>query len=113
MRSFRLIMAGAALLCLDAVGCGQPTATGCPRAIGSFHGAYTYINGSCEPTFEGRTLLLTKDAPGSSVSTENNLADSVTTEINLIGCTIGVKQDISDVTSMKKMSEISGELNVE
>jgi hypothetical protein len=116
MRSFSSIMMGAAVLGLGfvaAAGCGQSTVTGCPRAVGVFHGQYSYITGTCEPQFQGRTLTLDKDDPGNTVRKVNNLSDSVTTEINLIGCTIGMTQQITDTGGTKKISEVSGDLDVE
>jgi hypothetical protein len=115
MRSFVLIKFGAALV-VGVVGlgaCGQPTAESCPRAIGTFTGQYSFISGTCEPSFQGRELQLEKDDPGNTVRKVNNLSDSVTTEINLIGCTIGVKQEITDTAGVKKISDINGDLNVE
>jgi hypothetical protein len=43
----------------------------------------------------------------------NYLSDSVTTEINLIGCTIAMTQQITVSQGTKKISELSGELDVE
>jgi hypothetical protein len=117
MRSIRLIKVGAAILGLGlgvaAAGCGQETVSGCPRAVGVFHGQYSYVGGTCEPQYQARTLSLGKDDPTNTTTTTNYLSDSVTTEINLIGCTIDMKQQITDSMGTKKISELRGELAVE
>jgi hypothetical protein len=115
MRSIRLNTVGAAILGLGlvAAGCGQSTVSGCPRAVGVFHGQYSYINGTCEPQYQARTLSLGKDDPTNTTTTMNYLSDSVTTEINLIGCTIAMNQQITASQGTKKISELSGELDVE
>jgi hypothetical protein len=111
MRSIGLITVGA-IVGLSALGCGSPTAEGCPRAIGVFHGSYTYLDGNCGASLEGRALLLEKDDPGNTVRKVNNLSDSVITEINLIGCSIGMKQEIISA-AMLKLSDLQGDLEVE
>lgn len=113
MRSFFSIMTGAAVLSLISTGCGQEVATGCPRAIGTFHAQYSYLSGSCEQTFQGRALLLEKSDLDTTTKRVISLSDSVTTEINLIGCTIGIKQQITDVEGARLISAIAGDLEVE
>jgi hypothetical protein len=113
MRSFVLIAIGAALLGLGSASCGQGAAESCPRALGVFHGQYSYITGTCEPAFTGRPLVMEKNDLSNTVKKTSNLSDSVTTEINLIGCTIGMKQEITDLVGSKKISEVSGDLEVE
>jgi hypothetical protein len=115
MRSFvsNVVVGSATLLCLVSLGCGLPVAEGCPRATGVFQGTYSYLSGSCEPSFKGRALQLQADDPGNTVRTVNNLSDSVTTEINLIGCTIGMKQEITDMIGNRKISALAGDLMVE
>jgi hypothetical protein len=115
MRSFCSIMIGAAALGLGfvAAGCGQSTAQGCPRAVGVFHGQYSYINGTCEPQFTGRALTLDKSDPGTTFRKDSSLSDSTNTEITLIGCTIGMKQEITDTAGNKRISEVMGDLDVE
>jgi hypothetical protein len=112
MRIFDSLIIGAALMGLWSMGCGVPTAQECPRAIGVFHGRYSYVTGTCEPALKGRALLLESDDPGNTVRKVNNLSDVVITEINLIGCTIGMKQDITDTQGMRKITSLAGELTV-
>jgi len=112
MRTFDFTIICAALLGLWSTGCGVPVATECPRAIGVFHGRYTYMTGTCEPALQGRALLLESDDPGNTVRKVNNLSDVVTTEINLIGCTIGMKQDITDTLGTHKIQSLMGDLSV-
>jgi hypothetical protein len=113
MRSFVLNVVGAALLGLGWAGCGQPTATHCPRATGIFYGQYSYLTGTCDPSFQGRALLLDKDDPGNTTRKVNSLSDSVETETTLIGCTIAMRQEITDPEGLRKISEVHGDLTVE
>jgi hypothetical protein len=112
MRIVDSLIIGAALVGLSSAACGVPTATECPRAIGVFKGRYSYVSGTCEPSLTGRALLLESDDPGNTVRKVNNLSDVVITEINLIGCTIGMKQDITDTQGTRKISSLSGDLMV-
>jgi hypothetical protein len=117
MRSIRLIKVGAAILGLGfgvaVAGCGQDVVTGCPRAVGVFQAQYSYMNGTCEPQYQARPLSLGKDDPINTTTTTNYLSGSVTTEIDLIGCTIAMKQQIMDSEGTKKVAELSGNLSVE
>jgi hypothetical protein len=114
MRSFGSMLIGAAVFSLGLTsGCGQPTATGCPRAIGTFTGTYTFISGTCEPTFQARSLDLQEDAAGDTTNTTKTLSDAVTTEINLSGCTIGMTQMVTDPDGTHLISQVRGQLAVE
>jgi hypothetical protein len=112
MRSFDFIMIGAALLGLGSVGCGQPVSGACQRAIGVYHGRYSFLTGTCEPTLQGRALVLEKDDLQSTIKKQTTLSDVVTTEINLIGCMIGMRQDITDTGQQRMKSSLKGDLEV-
>ena len=91
MRSFRfsvvLVVALGALF-------GGCTANGqCPRPIGKFVGSYTPVSGNCT-NIMSRSLLFDAEKELSSINTDDTLSDSVTTEVNLIGCTVTVEQSI-------------------
>ena len=113
MRSFVSIVSGTVMLCLVSASCGREVAEGCPRAIGVFHGQYSYLSGSCGPTFQGRPINIESTDTGEVMKTTNSLSDSVTTRINLVGCTIGMRQEISDMQGMRLVSAIAGDLDVE
>jgi hypothetical protein len=113
MRSFDLIMVGAALVGLGGAACGQPTAGECSRAIGVYNGRYAYLTGTCEPTLQGRPLVLAKDDSTNTTKTMGSLSDVVTTEINLIGCRIGMRQNITAPgPTARLISTLKGDLQV-
>lgn len=110
MRSFRCsVVLGVALGALF-TGC---TANGqCPRPIGKFVGSYTPVSGNCT-NIKSRALLFNAEKESSSIDTLDSLSDSVTTEVNLIGCTITVEQSISDAQKTRMIAHIAGDLDVE
>ena len=112
MRSFDFIMIGATLLILSTAGCGQTTPPTCSRTIGVYTGRYQFIGGTCEATLKGRPLIFKQDDQSNTVTQMGSLSDVVTTEINFIGCTIGMKQDITDTGRQKMISSIRGQLSV-
>jgi hypothetical protein len=111
MQSFRFHVAGFALIGVGLLGCTQ-NAGMCQRPTGSFHPTYSVVAGNCTQ-FAGRDLNLNADDQLSTVSTVNSLADSVTTEVNLVGCTVGFKQRVMDSMGVRLVSRLEGELNVE
>jgi hypothetical protein len=113
MRRLRryVVVAGAVLM--SALGAGCALGEGqCPRPIGAYRGTYTVLNGNCAEAM-GRDIDFSKDDQLSTVKTNNTLSDSVTTEINLVGCTIGVSQSVSDASGVHMISSLNGDLNVE
>ena len=110
MRSFRfsvvLVVAVGALF----AGC---TANGqCPRPIGKFVGNYTPVSGNCT-NIKSRNLTFDNAKELSSIATDMSLSDSVTTEVNLIGCTVTVEQSISDAQATRMIAHIEGNLDVD
>jgi hypothetical protein len=113
MRKLVVTLIGTAWLGLGWWGCGQPVAVPCNRLTGVFHGQYRLQSGSCEQTFQGRALYLEKNATGTTIRRDINLAESVETEVTLIGCQIAVRQEISEPMGLTKISEVRGELNID
>jgi hypothetical protein len=59
-----------------------------------------------------RDLKFSKDDPLVTVQMTTSLSDSVITEVNLIGCTVAVKQSISDAKGSNLVASLKGELDV-
>ena len=114
MRSFDFIKIGTAVAGLiGALGCGQPVTGQCSRAIGVYHGRYSFVSGTCEPTLQGRALVLEQGDLTNTLKKTITLSDVVTQETNLIGCTIGVTQQITDNSvAMRMISTLKGDLQV-
>jgi hypothetical protein len=100
-----------AMLSTHSAGCVQGQGQ-CPRPIGAFHGTYSIMNGNCTSTV-ARDLTLSRDDQQNTVGTVKTLSDAVTTEVNLVGCTIGVKQRITDPDGTRLISDLEGELTVQ
>jgi hypothetical protein len=118
MRSFcfyglsgTLVVGLIAMFGVHSTGCVQGQGQ-CPRPIGAFHGTYSIMNGNCTSTV-ARDLMLSRDDQQNTVGTVKTLSDAVTTEVNLVGCTIGVKQRITDPEGTRLISDIEGELTVQ
>lgn len=109
MRSFRfnvvLVVALSALF-------GGCTANGqCPRPVGKFVGSYTPVSGNCT-NIKSRALNFDTGKELSNIATDMSLSDSVTTEVNLIGCTVTVEQSVANAQDMP-IAHIAGNLDVE
>jgi hypothetical protein len=100
-----------AMLSMHSSGCVQGQGQ-CPRPIGQFHASYNVVNGNCTSTI-ARDLTLSKDDKQNTISMAGNLSEAVTTEVNLIGCTIGVTQHITDPMGTKHIADLEGELTVQ
>lgn len=100
-----------AMLSMHSSGCVQGQGQ-CPRPIGQFHATYNVLNGNCTSTI-ARDLTLSKDDQQNTVGTNKTLSEAVTTEVNLVGCTIGVKQRITDPEGTKLIADLDGELTVQ
>jgi hypothetical protein len=100
-----------AMISMHSSGCVQGQGQ-CPRPIGQFHASYNLLNGNCTSAI-ARDLTLSQDDQQSTSSTSSNLSEAVTTEVNLIGCTIGVKQRITDPMGTKLIADLDGELTVQ
>jgi hypothetical protein len=113
MRSFRSFeMVGALCVLSSAALSGCVPGNGqCRKPVGEYHAAYTVMDGNCNQPLS-RDIVLDADADQNTRTTTTTLSDSVTTEINLIGCTIGVKQEIKDSMGLVVKSNLQGELQV-
>ncbi len=95
----------------SALGCKDATNKSCPAVVGVFSASYQQLQGSCDATFSANTLTMVKTDKDMVTSIENRLADSVTTEVTLNGCTLGLKQSVA-TNAGHTTSEISGDLEV-
>jgi hypothetical protein len=112
MRSFLLNVVGAAILGASAAGCGQAVEDACPRAVGTFQGTYTVVNGNCGHLV-GKPLDLAQEDLGNTERALTTLSDKTTTEVTLIGCMIGVTQRVTDPDGIRLISQLQGDLMVE
>lgn len=109
MRSFRFSVVLVVALCALFGGC---TANGqCPRPVGKYVGNYTPVSGNCTD-IKTRALNFENGKELSNIATDMSLSDSVTTEVNLIGCTITVEQMVANAQDMP-IAHIAGNLDVE
>jgi hypothetical protein len=111
MRNFCIQVVGAVFSSVLALGCAQDAGQ-CSRPIGEYRAAFTPLNGNCTQVM-ARGLKFSKDDPLVTVQTTTSLSDSVVTEVNLIGCTVAVKQSISDAKGSNLVASLKGELDVE
>jgi hypothetical protein len=104
MRSLRDYVVGVALI----AGCAG-TAEPCPRPVGNFVGTYGLLDGTCTRT-PTQALSFPDDDKAQTVNRVNSAAGPVNTELNRLGCTVGIKQDWMDQGA--KVA-IQGQLTVE
>jgi hypothetical protein len=116
MRSFRfsvvkVVALGAVFSSFNgSSGCAESSQ--CPRPLGAFAGTYRPISGNCT-SVKSRDLVFSNDPEESVQTITMTLSDSVTTEVNLIGCTIAVEQSISTAKEKKMIAHLEGNLAVE
>ena len=111
MRSFCIQVVGAVVCSVLAFGCAQDGGQ-CARPIGAYKAAFTPVSGNCTQVM-ARDLSFSKDDPLVTVSMTSSLSDSVVTEVNLIGCTVAVKQTISDAKGARLVASLKGQLDVQ
>jgi hypothetical protein len=70
------------------------------------------VSGTCT-NIKSRNLNFDTGKELSNIATMESLSDSVTTEVNLIGCTITVEQSISDAQALRMVAHIEGNLDVD
>jgi len=102
---------GAVFCSVLAVGCMQDGGQ-CPRPVGAYKAAFTPVSGNCTQVM-GRDLNFMKSDEQVTVSMTKSLSDLVVTEVNLIGCTVAVHQEISDPMGVKRIASLKGNLDVQ
>lgn len=114
MRSFRFSVVKVAALSalLSLINACADSGGLCPRPVGNFTGTYTPVSGNCT-NIKSRDLAFSEDPEQSMQTTINTLSDSVTTEVNLIGCTIAVEQSISNAKEKRMIAHLEGNLAVD
>ena len=83
----------------------------CQKPVGMYHAAYSVVDGTCSQPLM-RDLDLEQDADQTTGTTVDDLAASVTTEVSLVGCTIGLKQHVADRMTKIPKSKLEGNLQV-
>lgn len=111
MRSFCIHVVGAVVCGVLSMGCAQSGGQ-CPRPVGAYKAAFTPVSGNCTQ-FMGRPLVFDPNEKDVVTTMMKSFGDLVTTEVNLIGCTIAVKQDITDPDGVKMIASLKGDLDVQ
>lgn len=110
MRSFRFSVVQ--VVALGALFSGCAESGQCPRPLGAFAGTYRPVSGNCT-NIKSRDLVFSNDPEESVQTITQTLSDSVTTEVNLIGCTIAVEQSIQTPQTKLMIAHLEGNLAVE
>src|SRR5688572_17756528 len=111
MRSFRFSGLVGALCASSVCASGCVSQEQCQKPVGQYHAAYSVVDGNCSPPLM-RDLDLEQDADQTTGTTVDDLSDSVTTEVSLVGCTIGLRQDVADRMKKIPKSKLTGNLQV-
>jgi hypothetical protein len=109
MRSFRFSVVQ--LVALGAMFSGCTESGQCPRPLGAFAGTYRPVSGNCT-SVKSRDIVFSNDPEQSVQTITQTLSDSVTTEVNLIGCTIAVEQSIQTPQTKLMIAHLEGDLSV-
>jgi hypothetical protein len=99
--------AGLTVFTMAFTGCG-PTDEQCPRPVGDYYGSYGIVAGNCT-RITGRPLTFGADDPVNASYMRTSPSGPERTVLNRVGCTIEVKQDVTD---MSGTSTLQGELSV-
>lgn len=110
MRSFRFSVVQVVVLGAMFSGCVESGQ--CPRPLGAFKGTYQPVNGNCT-NIKSRDIVFSSDPEQSVQTITQTLSDSVTTEVNLIGCTIAVEQSIQTPQTKLMIAHLEGNLAVQ
>jgi hypothetical protein len=111
MRSFCIHVVGAVVSSVLAMGCAQSGGQ-CSRPVGAYKAAFTPVSGNCTQ-FMSRDLTFEANDEEVTVLMMKSFGDLVVTEVNLIGCTVAVKQQISDPMGVKLIASLKGDLDVQ
>jgi len=111
MRSFCIQLVGAVVCSVLSLGCVQSGGQ-CSRPVGAYKGEFTPVSGNCT-TVMSRDLNFNPDDEQVTVSMIKGFSDLVVTEVNLIGCTVAVKQSIQDAMGTKLIASLKGDLDVQ
>jgi len=99
--------AGVTVFAMTCAGCA-PSEAQCPKPVGDYLGAYGIVAGNCTRVV-GRPLTFGVDDPVNTSYTRTPPTGPERTVLNRVGCTIEVKQDVTD---MAGTSTLQGELIV-
>jgi hypothetical protein len=100
-------LAGFAAFALTFTGCAAGEGQ-CAKPVGDYIGSYGIVAGNCTRVV-GRVLSFDRNDTVNTVMTVNSSTGPIRTELNRVGCTIEVKQDVTD---MDITSRLQGELAV-
>ena len=107
MRSFCIQLVGSVVCGVLAVSCAQGGGQ-CTRPVGAYKAAFTPVSGNCTQ-FMSREILFEATDEDVSISRMKTFGDLTVTEVNLIGCTVAVKQEISDPMGAKLIATLKGD----
>ena len=102
---------GSVVLLLAGLGCKDASLRACPKVTGIFEASYQRLEGSCQPMFQANTLTMESTTKDMVTKIENRLSNSITTEVTLKGCAVGLKQSVSE--DGHTTSQIAGDLDVQ
>lgn len=111
MRSFCIQLVGAVVSGVLAAGCAQGGGQ-CSRPVGAYKAAFTPVSGNCTQ-FMSRDITFEATDEDVSILRMKTFGDLTVTEVNLIGCTVAVKQEISDPMGAKLIATLKGDLDVQ
>jgi hypothetical protein len=104
---YHYTFAGLAAFTLTFTGCAAGNGQ-CAKPVGDYTGSYGIVAGNCTRVV-GRTLVFDQNDTVNTVMTMNQSTGPTRTELNRVGCTIEVRQDVTD---MGVTSTLQGELEV-
>jgi len=99
--------AGLAACALTFSGCAAGDGR-CAKPVGAYLGSYGVVAGTCT-RIVGRPLMFAKDDPVETSETVTPPTGPIRTTLNRVGCTIELKQEITD---MGATATLQGELSV-
>ncbi|MEY4576815.1 MAG: hypothetical protein RL701_1518 [Pseudomonadota bacterium] len=116
MRSFRdywietAVVVGA-LVSVQAMSACGASSEGCPKPLGEYRGTYGLLGGgTCTRVPPGRSISFAPDDEINTTKTMNSTGGFTSTEVDRLGCTLAVKQDVLEAGVN---STLMGELSVE
>jgi len=110
---FLLQTCGVSFLAVLALGCNADIAENCAKPVGTYKAQYDLVGGNCQPGYQPFALIFAADDDLVTTRQEIRFADTVTTEILLKGCEVGIKQSVSGENTRSVRSALNGSLAVE